>query len=393
MRMSKRKLKRIVAAIYIDPDYYPPTINAINNMAEDCEELVVVTRNHSKDDFPFPSNVRLVKLGAYASVRETENFSFVRKALDFIKYAWCFWKYSVSSRTELLVMYDPIPLFVYHLIRPFLFSGKTAWYHNHDMPNLPRLRKYSIGWFAATYEAKAMRHIDFFSLPSADRLQYYPEWDRSSDYFTIPNYPSLKVYGKPDTKPSDADCIRIIYQGFIGLGHGLEDIIKLMKAGIGGRHCRLILKGSVNEEYKQKLQSLANENAVADKIEWVGIGPYAGLPKLTASCHIGIGIHMNTDDVSKTLGTASNKIYEYAASGLPVLLYDNEQFRKYLSGFSWTYFTSGDEDDIRQKLEDMIIQRQGTSTEARKDFESSLNFEKAFTPIWNEVKKKVVERH
>lgn len=388
--MHDRKLKRIVVSIYIDPDYYPPTINAINNMAVDCEELVVITRNNSKSDFPFPSNVRLVKLGRYATVRETEKFSFGKKVLDFVKYTWQFGKYCVSSRTELIVMYDPIPLFSYHIIRPFLSSKKTAWYHNHDMPTLHRIRRFSIGWFAATYEKKTMRKIKFFSLPSEDRLQFYPALDAGISYQTIPNYPSLKVYHKPDAKKAD-EVIRIIYQGFIGRGHALEELILLLKERIAGKECHLVLKGSVHEEYRDKLQALAEKNAVSDKLIWVGIGPYSELPKLTASCHIGIGIHMNTDDVSKTLGTASNKIYEYAASGLPVLLYDNEQFRKYLSGYQWTYFTDGTLPDIRVKLEKMISERATTSLKARHDFEQDLNFEKAFSQAWNEIRKKMVD--
>lgn len=50
---------------------------------------------------------------------------------------------------------------------------------------------------------------------------------------------------------------------------------------------------------------------------------------------------MGTDKVRRTLGTASNKIYEYAASGLPVILYDNEQFRKYLTQYPWAFFIDG----------------------------------------------------
>lgn len=386
MDMNDRKMKRVVVSIYIDPDYYPPTINAINNLAAYFEEVIVITRNNSRDDFPFPPNVRLIKLGKFATVRETEKFSFIKKGLDFLKFTWQFWKYSVSSKTSLVVMYDPIPLLAYYIARPFMLAGRKAWYHNHDMPSVHRLRKYSIGWFAATYESRAMKMISMFSLPSEDRLLYYPSFDRAIPYATIPNYPSTKVYLLPTDKPTDETDIRIIYQGFIGKGHALEELIAILQDRIDGKKLHLILKGSVNEAYKQSLQSLAEKYAVTDQLTWIGIGPYAGLPALTRSCHIGIGVHMNTDEVSKTLGTASNKIYEYAASGLPVLLYDNEQFRKYLSGYSWTYFTDGTVGDIRLQLGRMIAERTQTAIAARKDFEAGLNFEKAFEPAWAKMK-------
>lgn len=374
---------RIVAAIYIDPDFYPPTINGILNMAGSSDEVQVITRNHSKADFPYPANVRLKKLGRLMPVRETEKLGFVRKTLTFLHFTWSVLTACLKPGTKWLVLYDAIPLFSFYLIRLLLPSRVRIWYHNHDMPSISSMRKYSIGWFSARYEFAAMKHINVFTLPSVDRLEYYPLRKESLPYYTIPNYPSTKVYTPVGTKNFEGRDIRVIYQGFIGPGHALEEMISLMRHPVAGRNCQLVLKGSVTEEYKRKLESFAAECGVSDRIAWVGIGPYAELRPLTASCDIGIGIHMNTDNVSKTLGTASNKIYEYAACGLPVILYNTEQFKRYLSEYKWTFFSDGTEATLKQALEVIIPQLPDLSKQARKDFEENLNFEKAFGPFWH----------
>lgn len=375
-------MKRIVVSIYIDPDFYPPTINAIINLAGICDELVVITRNNSKENYPFPPNVKLVKTGQYKSVRESERASFVKKISSFIKFTIALHKYVFNKKSELIILYDPVPLFSFFLLKKIgSIKSKKIWYHNHDMPDINLTRKYSVGWWAAKYEHTAMQSLDFFSLPSDDRLVYYPNWKRMDNYFCIPNYPSLKVYNTPARILKDEEEIRIIFQGSIGEGHSLEELIELLQHNIDGKKLRLVLKGSVKENYKQKLNQLAESFGVTNRLSWVGLGPYSELQKLTSSCHIGIGIHKGVDEVSKTLGTASNKIYEYAASGLPVILFDIEQFRKYLGKYSWAFFCDGTMETLKVTIENILNRYAETSAAARRSFEEELNFESHFKKV------------
>ncbi len=377
--------KRVVVAIYVDPDFYPPTINAILALSEKFNEVIVISRNNSKVSFAYPQNVFQKKIGKYISVRDSEKKSVRYKIAAFAGFVKALCKYSVSGKTELIILYDPYALFGWYLIRSLIKKTKKIWYHNHDMPVTERQRKFSIGWFSSAYEKRAVRGINFFSLPSVDRLRFYPGLKKDIQYFIIPNYPSLKVYKKFTVKEFTDDTIKIIFQGFIGPGHSLEEIIKLLPLKIANKNLHLILKGSVKIEYREQLNGLANQMGVEDKITWIGIGPYAELPAITASCHIGIGIHMNTDNVSKTLGTASNKIYEYAASGLPVISYDSEQFTKYLKKYNWVFFTNGTLNSIKENIEAIINDWPQLDKQARSDFEQALNFESHFTPALNTV--------
>lgn len=378
-----KKIKRIVVGIYIDPDFFPPTINAILNFADVTEEVIVISRNNNSEDYPYPSNVRLKKIGRLCSVRDMENQSIGLKTWNFLKFTVCLIRFSVFKKCNLLVLYDSIALFSFFLSKTVLGKRKV-WYHNHDMPLKEFIKKRSIGGLAAFYEEKAMRHIDFFSLPSRERLQFYPHVGDSIQVFVIPNYPSLKVYKNCPGK-SKTEVFKIIYQGFIGTGRSLGKLIKFIASSKKNNQIQLIIKGSVTDVYRKELDSKASEAGISDQLTWLPLGPYKGLIELTASCTVGIGIRKETDIISLNLGTASNKIYEYAASGLPVIVYDNEQFRRYLDQYDWVFFSDGSVESLGEIINGIRDRTCGLGKQARESFERELNFEKVFLPVLEKV--------
>lgn len=378
------KLKRVVVAIYTDPDFYPPTISAILNLALAYEEVIVISRNNSQADYPYPPNVHLKKIGSFCTVREMERQPAWRKTFYFLQFIFSFFRHAKNSKTNLVVLYDHFALFAFYVVRS-IRRNKKIWYHSHDMVDKSLVSSYSIGGLAAKYETKAMQLIDFFSLPSEERIKYYPDIKNRIPVFIIPNYPSLKVYHHFQKEEKKSNRIKIIYQGFIGAGHSLEEIIQLLPKVINGYSLELILKGSVTDEYRAFLKKGAGELKVSQQLTWLPIGPYSELPSITTSSDIGIGINMNNDNVSLSQGTASNKIYEYAASGLPIILFDSGQFRKYLDKYEWAFFTDGSVDSLKQNMELIIKNLPDLVKKARYDFEQGLNFEMVFQPALQKI--------
>ncbi|MFY7963871.1 MAG: glycosyltransferase, partial [Chitinophagaceae bacterium] len=195
----------------------------------------------------------------------------------------------------------------------------------------------------------------------------------------LPNFPSQKIYNSTSMQsvPKKDDCIRIIYQGTIGKGHSIEEIVTLLNTEIQGKKLHLTLKGKVKEAYKNSIDDIAEKYGVLDKLSWIGIGSYKEVQEITKQNHIGIAIHLG--DVPQ--GTASNKIYEYAACGLPALVYDNEQFRKHLSKYKWAVFTDGSVESLRNAIEYCYDNFENLSKEAKKDFNTNFFFEKNFEAI------------
>ncbi len=372
-------LKKVVVAIYLHPDYYPPTINAINCLAEICQELVVITNNNCTDDFFIGNNIKFIKIGKLLNPIEFEKQSTLYKVLFFIKFSVKFFWQSISSKTSLILMYDSIPLFSYYLFQHFLSKKKTSWFHSHDMPIKNKLRKFSIGWFGAKYELDALQKVTIFSLPTNDRLKYYPRINSKTQYFELPNFPSKKIYNQITTSLNvkDDNVIKIIYQGTLGPNHSLEEIIPLLNRKINGKSLQLTLKGKVKEDYEKKLKEIAEKHQVNHNLIWIGIGFYRDLQAITKQHEIGIAIHLG----NIPQGTASNKIYEYAACGLPALVYDNEQFRKHLSGYDWAVFTDGTPESLFDAIKYCNDNFAHLSKCAKNDFNNNFFFEKGFEEI------------
>jgi hypothetical protein len=89
--------------------------------------------------------------------------------------------------------------------------------------------------------------------------------------------------------------------------------------------------------------------------------------------------------MNTTVGTASNKIYEYAALGLPVVLYDTPHFRHHLGERRWAFFTTLSETSLLHTLQVVTECYDDAARAATEDFHRELNFERVFTPALRTV--------
>jgi hypothetical protein len=230
-------------------------------------------------------------------------------------------------------------------------------------------------------QAKAFKYLSIFTLPSADRLSKFPLLDFKGKCFVIPNYPRKSFYSQFYKIKKIEGSVKLIYQGHASRGHGLEEIIELLPLKVLGNHLQLLVKGPCLEVYRKSLELKASQSNVLDKISFYGVTPYSEVPKLSSLCHIGIGIHAKNDIMNVTLGTASNKLYEYAAVGLPILYYNKEYFTKYLSKYKWAIATELTPEAILASIEKIVSTYEAMSEAAYSDFISELNYEFFFKPL------------
>jgi glycosyltransferase involved in cell wall biosynthesis len=369
-------VKKIIVSIYVHPEFYPPTLNAIINLAEQYEKVVVITRNNIDSNFPFPQNVRIKKLGSLTSVIDSEKQNLFFKILFYIKFLIAHIPYLFKKQNKFLC-YDPIPLFTIALLCKLFFIKRHIWYHNHDMPNIKNCRKYSISWFASKYEKESMKKINLFTLPSLDRLIYYEDVDMTNKEFKfLPNYPSTKIFCNTSSKKIDKE-IKVLYQGSIATLRGFEEFGEFMAKS--PLDLMLTLKGPTRNNYKFFLKENFNRLNILNKIKIIGVSNYVDLVKDMTNFHIGMAIQLGDDEIRKTLGTASNKIYEYAASGLPVIVLDNQQFRKYLDNEDWVFFYNKEKNNLEEIIQDIVLNFQEISVSARLAFENKYNYEMYFS--------------
>ncbi|HRH49720.1 MAG TPA: hypothetical protein PLP23_13275 [Panacibacter sp.] len=372
--------KNLLISIYSHPEMYPPTLYAIHELSAIYKRVIVLHRTSFRGNWEYPANVILISHGKPMSIRQQEQLSVFNKIMVFTGFTFKKLQLIFKHNPSTILLYDSFSLLSFHSIK-LLLKKRIVWYHSHDIPELNSVRKYSIAWFSFRVEKKAFRYIDIFTLPAIERLQHFPLDNFTGQYFVVPNYPLLKFYKRYFIPKNIQGVIRIIFQGHISELHGIEEIICLLPAKVYGNDLYLILKGPCREEYRNNILKKAAELGVLNKIEFKGITPYSEIPIICSSCHIGIGIHAKNDLMNASLGSASNKLYEYAAVGLPVLYYKNEHFTSYLSKYKWAFATTLSATSILLQIESIVKQYKDISIAANNDFLNDLNFEKHFNKV------------
>ena len=380
---------KIVIAQYAHPEAYPPTLNAILEWALRCDKVIVICRQLLQTHSSYPANVEFRYATPYLSVFDVEKQPFFRKIWFFIKFVGLLISNLKTERPQLIVVYDAIALFAFKIADMFGCKPKPAlWYHNHDVPDIKACRKFSVSWFAAKYEHSTLLKADFFSLPAREREQYYPLQQFSGKYFFIPNFPRLAFYSQ--YQKSDfviGDTVKLFYHGSLGEKHGFEEIISMLNTPCCGKHISLTLIGKIRPLYKQQLLEIAQSHNTQHRLTIIDFVPISKLPELLLQYHIGLATHIPNRITYTTGGTASNKIYECMALGLPVILYEDAHYRKHLSRFEWTFFTDLTQESFVAQIGTIIGNYQYLSQKARHDFIGGMNFETQFNIVYQSISK------
>lgn len=371
-------------AIYSHPELFPPTLNAIDFFSNNGWEVDVIYNNQFASEWNFSKNVSLFPVGQMKSQKILEKKHVVLKIFRWLRFS--FQIFRKIHECDVYVAYDPIPLLSYYIvsvIRPK--KTRLLWYHNHDVFEIQNARKYSIQWLSIIAEKKMFNKIDVFSLPAEERKTCFPMKTLKGAYFFVPNYPSLFFYGKFRKQDNLSNKVKLLFQGNISPNHGIEEIISLLPLSINGKEIELILKGHISLEYKELVVQLASQRGAEQCLIFVGQTPYHEVINTTIDCSIGLAIFTANDIMNKTLGTASNKIYEYAACGLPIIYYNNEHFRNHLGKYEWAFSTDLSQESLVLTLEHILCNYENLSDCAKSDFETQLNFEQYFSPAFNYV--------
>jgi glycosyltransferase involved in cell wall biosynthesis len=377
-----KKKKTLLVVIYSHPEYYPPTLSALENLSSLYENIYVLHRNLHGFNWKYPSNVHLIGTKKQYAPRTVELAGFMKKMRWYLTFSWKLLKTLKKYKPDTVLIYDYLAILAYRLVYLFVRAPRVTWYHNHDVAEKQYIRPFSISWLSWKCEKWLFPKLQMFSLPSVERKQCFPMQSLGGQFYFLPNFPSEMIYHKNgwDNRANDP-VYKILFQGSIGPMHGLEELIPLLAEKITGKSLLLVLKGFISKDYLNQLKSIARHYKVEDRLIYIGPTDYRLVIENGKTCHIGIGIHKKDDIMNKTLGTASNKIYEYAALGLPVILYDNAHFREVLGKYKWAFFTKGDSDSLRQNLHDIVLNYPLLSKQASEDFNSQLSFEHFFEPV------------
>jgi hypothetical protein len=383
MSINLSKNNKVLVLIYADVEAYPPTLNLINLLSDIVKRIDVIERSMLGKKNIFNKNVYIHSSGNKFSRKDQMEGNSMLKLYIYLLFFIKTLKLLISQKPNVVIVYDPIPLVIYRLARFFSNKNHIVWYHNHDVMESTK-NKFSMSYWVSKFEKTSFSIIDVFTLPSIERKVYFPLNILKGKFFFLPNYPSKKIYENffKIRENLNSNVFNIVFQGSIGEGHGIEEVINVLgyNSDINKTVC-LNLKGIISEEYKNELLKIAVYCNKLEFIKFHGFTSYKDVPSLASKCHLGIAIFKKTDIMNLTLGSSSNKIYEYAAVGMPIIFYNTPHFNKYLSHFKWAFPTNLSQDSILDILLRVNREFEILSKNAYECFLESYNYENNFEKI------------
>lgn len=378
--VGKQKSKgNIVIAIYSHIDGYPPSLNAVHHLSQLFGHVTIVERNYGPCLWTFPSNVEIRSVGPRVTLSTAASLSIIKKIVGYIQFTIVLRGLLKKKRPSVLLLYDGIPLALTKFIK--LPSGLKLWYHNHDVLHESELKRNSFQWYLKKYENEQMRNVDVFSLPTATRLSYFLPISALTKIQILPNYPSKFVYGSFfRQKKFDSKILRLIHQGVFEPANFEKFIFEYLKIN-SSYMLEFTLTGPSIERTQNKIDRIKRNTISSNRIFLLGRIDYEKLPIVTREHHIGLALYDTHNIMVRTIGTASNKIFEYISLGLPVIFTDREDFRVQFGHYSWAFFVDDQYIDLGKVIADISSRYDQISMSARTTFLTERNFEIEFEKI------------
>jgi glycosyltransferase involved in cell wall biosynthesis len=241
------------------------------------------------------------------------------------------------------------------------------------------------------------RRLDYRAFREGPRasLVIYPEPARA-DYYVrrsgdrrppiiLPNYPKLDLV--PALEDFDSLIRRrfarreLLYTGAIDAPVALPEAVTAL-AGMPGR---LRIFGAAKAGIQLQLEALIGRLGLTERVSFSGWLPYREMIAVSMDATIGLSLYKPVSLNYAEMVSASNKLWEYAARGIPAVVPDTPNYRSKLSGEEWVAFADPNDPEsiaraVRWFLDDHERYARA-SRAARLAFEQRYNFERVVPEV------------
>ena len=205
--------------------------------------------------------------------------------------------------------------------------GATWVYQNHDLQRIGDVRGFYV--LFQKLEHLAARKADLVVFPQGERADVFATEARLSRAPIVAcNAPCSDWYRESADDP-DVSALRritkklVVYQGGLARARGVVQLVKSMQ--LWSQHGGLVLVGpEIERGIVNHLRALVGELGLSGRVLILPAKPYHSLPGITRQCDVGVGV-LASPRISDCfnlahLTGASNKLFEYMACGLPVVV-------------------------------------------------------------------------
>jgi glycosyltransferase involved in cell wall biosynthesis len=388
--MSPRSaLPTLLVVFYGNPDYYPPTYNAVS-LLRSRFRVSVVSRRSETALRDWPDGVRVERVGPGRSTADIAVLSRARKLADLSEFVWAVRRALRAEAPRVVYAYEP------HALVAATLAGCRApiVYQRHEIEALERIDLRSLDGWVLRASLPASRRAKIVVFPEKSRAEYY---QRSVPGLRtpviVPNFPLRAAFPEPsfDALLSARFARRqVLYRGSVGAANGLREAVAalpLISPETGETTLRVC--GRSTPAFLDELERLAAEKGVQGRVDFAGFIPFERLNRETLDGSVGLllyqAVHLNW----AYSASATNKLYEYAACGLPAVVPDRASYREMLGGEPWVELV--DETDPRSiaaAITRILADRtryDARCRAARRAFEERFNYEAVFAPLLDRI--------
>jgi glycosyltransferase involved in cell wall biosynthesis len=316
-------VRTLQIVFYGDPNGYPPIINAVRALAEAGWSVEIVCRGErSHGEVRWPAEATLVRSAAARGGAWREYAAFVRLA----------WKHAKPG--AIIAGHD-----MHGLLPAALMArkaGSPLVYHCHDFAdaarNLPAGSR-----IVKAFEPMLARRAALVVVPDERRgAVMRRELGLREPPLVVPNAPralSIAPPGRLHEALASRGHARgriVLRQGRIGPGHGIEATIRSMPRWTDPS-ASFVLMGPGEADFVRRISALAAECGVAERVVVLAPVPYDEVAGFTREADVGHALYDPVNVNHVEMGTASNKVIEYMAAGIPSIVADTPSFRELLS--------------------------------------------------------------
>jgi glycosyltransferase involved in cell wall biosynthesis len=375
----------LLAGIYLNPDYYPPTFNAVNILRRDFR-IHLICRNHQAPFRQWPAEVEIRRLGEYGAIEQKKALSPLAKFREYRAFIQ-------AARTAI----EEIGPSVIYAWEPFAFAAFCRAgairrripmiYHLHELPEGDSSAASMQTW-VRRYALKRARIADAMVFPEANRAAHYLRAAGDSrPAIVVPNCPARDFLAIAETEiAAMAERRRrsreLIYVGLMAGDHSNLEAVRALEYLPGAR---LQLIGRAGESFARELRQAAADLNAGERLAMPGSLPHTDFAARASRASIGLAMYKPVSKNLEYIASATNKLFEYAACGLPVIVPDLPNYRDFLCGEEWVAYADPYEPrSIAKAAESLLADRGGyarRSVAARRYFTERYHYERVFEPL------------
>ncbi len=381
---------RLLITIYANPDYYPPTVYAVRILSG-YFKIHILCRNMARPIQEWPADVTIERFGEYASPREKEAASARAKLIEYAKFAARTRALVKQMQPAIVYSYDP-HAFIASIVGRMGGRSTPRIFHLHELPETASLSWTSLQTWVVKAALMGTKSAEAVVFPEKYRARHWlMAAGDSRAPIIVPNCPDRSYFpGPADWNETIAERYRareVVYVGYASADNGHLEGLRALAMTDGGIRMRVI--GAYRPEFEASFNALARELGVAQRVRLDGWLALEELRARASRASIGLSLYKPVKKSLEYLGSASNKLFEYAAMGLPVVVPDRESYRDFIGDAQWvTYADIEDPGSIARAITSIFADREryaAMSRAARRAFEELYNYERVFAPALERI--------